>query len=170
MIRPSGGVGCESSRFDLGQVATNIFRKIRKKDSTALSTSRPTGKSPHGGESANARPMTGSVSSGHAAPQSAHSTTGECAGGNLECAYGPELAVRSLYLLGWRGHYGSYAGTGRLWKWRLSAPAQPCRSDHHSGPVLGERRSLASTSCALNFGIFRSFAWWNMGPLKHGLS
>jgi hypothetical protein len=38
-------VGCESSRFDLGQVATNIFRKIRKKDSTALSTNRPTGKS-----------------------------------------------------------------------------------------------------------------------------
>jgi hypothetical protein len=30
-IRPSGGVGCESCRFDLGQVATNIFRKIRKK-------------------------------------------------------------------------------------------------------------------------------------------
>src|SRR5882762_6122766 len=40
MIRPSGGVGCESSRCDLGQVATNIFRKIRKK-------TRQTGKSPH---------------------------------------------------------------------------------------------------------------------------
>src|SRR6267378_3041394 len=50
-IRPSGGVGCESCRFDLGQVATNIFRKIRKKDSTALPTKRPTGKSPHDGES-----------------------------------------------------------------------------------------------------------------------
>jgi len=71
-------------------VATNIFRKIRKKDSTRLSTNGPTGKSPHGGErkfrscpgpgaacsrrcqrvGANARPMTGSASSGHAAPQS----------------------------------------------------------------------------------------------------
>ncbi|HTF75054.1 MAG TPA: hypothetical protein VK620_12095, partial [Bradyrhizobium sp.] len=42
---PLCGTGCESSRIDLGQVARNIFRKIRKKDSTALSTNRPTGKS-----------------------------------------------------------------------------------------------------------------------------
>src|SRR5882672_6536393 len=40
MIRPSGGVGCESSRCDLGQVATNIFRKIRNKRLDRKTTSR----------------------------------------------------------------------------------------------------------------------------------
>ena len=34
-----------SCRLDLGHLGTIIFRKIRKKDSTALSTNRPTGKS-----------------------------------------------------------------------------------------------------------------------------
>src|SRR5882724_943835 len=45
MIRPSGGVGCESSRFDLGQREQIYFGKSERKDSTAPSTSRPTGKS-----------------------------------------------------------------------------------------------------------------------------
>ena len=36
-----------SCRLDLGHLGTNIFRKIRKKDSAASSTTRPTGKSPH---------------------------------------------------------------------------------------------------------------------------
>src|SRR5712671_6955023 len=44
-IRTSGGVGCESSRFDLGQRAQVIFGKSERKDSTTLSTNRPTGKS-----------------------------------------------------------------------------------------------------------------------------
>ena len=45
MIRPSGGVGCESSRCDLGQREQIFFGKSEIKDSTALSTNRPTGKS-----------------------------------------------------------------------------------------------------------------------------
>src|ERR1700704_4312668 len=45
MIRPSGGVGCESSRFDLGQREQIFFGKSERKDSTRLSTTRPTGKS-----------------------------------------------------------------------------------------------------------------------------
>src|SRR5258705_9620641 len=43
-IRPSVGWDAKSSRSDLGQVATNIFRKIRKNDSTP---NGPTGKSPN---------------------------------------------------------------------------------------------------------------------------
>jgi hypothetical protein len=43
MIRPSGGVGCESSRFDLGQMATNIFRKIRNKRLDSPVTKPPDG-------------------------------------------------------------------------------------------------------------------------------
>ena len=42
MIRPSGGVGCESSRFDLGQREQIFFGKSEIKDST---TNSPTGKS-----------------------------------------------------------------------------------------------------------------------------
>src|SRR5882724_12529314 len=45
MIRPSCGVGCESSRFDLGQREQIFFGKSEIKDSTRLSTNRPTGKS-----------------------------------------------------------------------------------------------------------------------------
>src|SRR5882672_5828491 len=45
MIRPSGGVGCESSRCDLGQREQIFFGKSEIKDSTAPSTNRPTGKS-----------------------------------------------------------------------------------------------------------------------------
>ena len=51
MIRPSGGVGCESSRIDLVRWQQIFFGKSEIKDSTALSTNRPTGKSPHGAES-----------------------------------------------------------------------------------------------------------------------
>src|SRR6266478_30838 len=46
MIRPSGGVGCQSSRFDLGQREQIFFGKSEIKDSTTPSTNRPTGKSP----------------------------------------------------------------------------------------------------------------------------
>src|SRR5882762_5859150 len=46
MIRPSCGVGCESSRFDLGHREQIFFGKSEIKDSTAPSTNRPTGKSP----------------------------------------------------------------------------------------------------------------------------
>ena len=45
MIRPSCGVGCESSRFDLGQREQIFFGKSERKDSTRLSANRPTGKS-----------------------------------------------------------------------------------------------------------------------------
>ena len=61
-IRPSGGVGCESCRFDLGQVATNFLRKIRKTDSTALSTNRPTGKSLAGFRTPRVKPLFGKYS------------------------------------------------------------------------------------------------------------
>jgi hypothetical protein len=36
MIRPSGGVGCESSRFDLVRWQQIFFGKSERKDSTAL--------------------------------------------------------------------------------------------------------------------------------------
>src|SRR5258705_3228072 len=51
MIRPSCGVGCESSRFDLGHREQIFFGKSEIKDSTALSTNSPTGKSLDSGES-----------------------------------------------------------------------------------------------------------------------
>jgi len=55
MIRPSGGVGCESSRSDLGRWQQIFFGKSENKDSTAPSTNRPTGKSPHGARANSAR-------------------------------------------------------------------------------------------------------------------
>ena len=45
-IRPSVGWDGESSSFDLGQREQIFFGKSEIKDSTALSTNRPTGKSP----------------------------------------------------------------------------------------------------------------------------
>src|SRR6266853_2073232 len=48
MIRPSGGVGCESSRCDLGQREQIFFGKSERKDSTP---NGPTGKSLDSGES-----------------------------------------------------------------------------------------------------------------------
>src|SRR5258705_579552 len=46
-IRPSVGRDGDSSRSDLGQREQVFFGKSERKDSTTLSTNRPTGKSPH---------------------------------------------------------------------------------------------------------------------------
>jgi len=89
MIRPSGGVGCESSRCDLGQMGTEIFfgkSEIRldspvKRPPDGQITTRRREQIPLVSRTrcsvlpamptrrANARPTTGSASSGHDAPQ-----------------------------------------------------------------------------------------------------
>src|SRR5258705_4557810 len=74
-IRPSVGRDADSSRSDLGQREQGFFAKSERKDSTTLSTNRPTGKSrgcsPDGSGSGGASRLLPSHTTVHTGPYTA---------------------------------------------------------------------------------------------------